>query len=47
MKLLSEEEYNTQAHAETRRALEELKAFCRSPESKPWQTVTRLRNPNR
>jgi len=47
VKLLSEEEYNTQAHAETRRALEELKAFCRSPESKPWQTVTRLRNPNR
>merc|ERR1719167_1127247 len=47
IKLLSEEEYNTQAHIETRRALEQLKSFCRSPESKPWQTVTRLRSPGR
>jgi len=47
VKLLSEEQYNTQAHEETRKALEQLKAFCRSPESKPWKTVTRLRSPGR
>jgi len=47
IKLLSEEEYNTQAHIETRRALEELKSFCRSPEGKPWQTVSRLSDPKR
>jgi len=47
VKLLSEDEYNTQAHEETKKALEQLKAFCRSPESRPWQTVTRLRSPGR
>jgi len=47
IKLLTEDEYNTQAHEETRKALEELKAYCRSPESKPWQTVSRLRSPRR
>lgn len=47
IKLLSEEDYNTQAHIETRRALEELKKFCRSPEGKPWQTVSRLTDPKR
>lgn len=47
IKLLSEEEFNTQAMVETRRALEELKSFCRSPDSKPWQTVSRLSDPRR
>jgi len=47
VKLLSEEEYNNQAHIETKKALEELKSFVRSPESKPWQTVSRLRDPKR
>merc|ERR1712241_674673 len=47
IKLLSEEDYNTQAHIETRKALEELKSFCRSPESKPWQTVSKLNDPRR
>jgi hypothetical protein len=47
VKLLSEDEYNTQAHEQTKKALEQLKAFCRSPESKPWQTVTKLRSPGR
>jgi len=47
VKLLSEDQYNTQAHAETKKALDQLKAFCRSPASKPWQTVTRLRCPGR
>merc|ERR1712227_195215 len=47
VKLLSEEEYNNQAHIETKKALEELKSFVRSPESKPWQTVSRLKDPKR
>jgi len=47
VKLLSEDEYNTQAHIETKKALEELKHFVRSPESKPWQTVSRLKDPKR
>jgi len=47
VKLLSEDQYNTQAHEETRKALEQLKSFCRSPASKPWQTVTKLRSPQR
>merc|ERR1719481_96958 len=40
VKLLSEEEYNTQAHEETRKALLQLKDYCRSPDSNPWSTVT-------
>jgi len=47
VKLLSEEEYNTQAHEETRKALQQLKDYCRSPDSNPWQTVTKLRSPGR
>ncbi|XP_023321070.1 nuclear envelope integral membrane protein 1 [Eurytemora carolleeae] len=47
VKLLTEEEYISQRNAETKRALEELRNYCRSPESKPWQTVTKLRTPGR
>jgi len=47
VKLLSELEYNTQAHEETRKALEQLKNYCRSAESKPWRTVLRLKSPER
>lgn len=46
-KLLSEEEFITQGVVETRKALEELKEYCRSPESKPWQTVRKLQSPVR
>merc|ERR1719228_1810972 len=47
VKLLSEDEYNTQAHEETRKALQQLKEYCRSPDSNPWKTVSRLRSPGR
>merc|ERR1711909_159767 len=47
VKLLSEDEYNTQAHDETRKALQQLKEYCRSPDSNPWETVSRLRSPGR
>jgi len=46
-KLLTEEEYHTQGMVETRKALESLQAYCRSPESKPWETVTKLKSPVR
>lgn len=46
-KLLSEEEYHTQGVLETKKALEELKNYCRSPESQPWKTVSRLQSPVR
>jgi len=46
-KLLTEEEFITQGAVETRRALQELTAYCRSPESRPWRTVSRLQSPVR
>jgi hypothetical protein len=47
VKLLSEEEYQSQRNEETRKALEELRNYCRSPDSKPWLTVTKLTSPSR
>jgi len=47
VKLLSEEEYIAQRNEETKKALEDLRAYCQSPESKPWKTVTRLSSPSR
>jgi len=47
VKLLTEDEYTTQSHVETRRALQQLKDYCRSPQCKPWQTVSQLRSPTR
>jgi len=32
---------------ETKKALEELQNYCRSPESKPWRTVSKLQSPHR
>lgn len=45
--LLTEEEYIKQGDVETRKALEELRQFCSSPDCKTWKVVTRLRNPVR
>jgi len=47
VKLLTEEEYNTQAMVETRKALEELRNYCVSPKCSPWKTVSRLASPKR
>jgi len=47
IKLLSEDEYNSQSLEETRRALDDLRRFCQSPESKPWRTVGVLKDPSR
>ncbi|MED6275552.1 hypothetical protein CHARACLAT_027684, partial [Characodon lateralis] len=46
-RLLTEEEYQKEAEEETRRALEELRKCCNSPEFSPWRAVSRLQSPKR
>uniref|UniRef100_A0A8C6U7R1 Nuclear envelope integral membrane protein 1 n=1 Tax=Neogobius melanostomus TaxID=47308 RepID=A0A8C6U7R1_9GOBI len=46
-RLLTEEEYQRQGEEETRKALEELKQYCKSPEFNTWKTVSRLQSPQR
>lgn len=47
VKLLTRKEYIDQGRAETRKALEELRGYCSSPECKAWKTVLKLKNPTR
>ncbi|KAM4610621.1 nuclear envelope integral membrane protein 1 [Polymixia lowei] len=46
-RLLTEEEYLKQGEEETRRALEDLRKYCSSPESNPWKVISRLQSPKR
>ncbi|KAM6981777.1 nuclear envelope integral membrane protein 1 isoform 1-T1 [Tautogolabrus adspersus] len=46
-RLLTEEEYQRQGEEETRRALDELRKYCNSPEFSPWKTVSRIQSPKR
>lgn len=46
-RLLTSEEFHAQSVLETTKALEELKTYCNSPESKPWRMMTRLKDPQR
>lgn len=46
-RLLTSEEFHAQSVFETTKALEELKAYCSSPASKPWRMMTRLKDPQR
>ncbi|XP_053311687.1 nuclear envelope integral membrane protein 1 isoform X2 [Spea bombifrons] len=46
-RLLTEEEYRKQGELETRKALEELRDFCNSPEFSPWKIVPRIQSPKR
>ncbi|XP_029911517.1 nuclear envelope integral membrane protein 1 [Myripristis murdjan] len=46
-RLLTEEEYQKQGEEETRRALEELRQYCTSPQFSPWKAVSRLQSPKR
>ncbi|KAG7472013.1 hypothetical protein MATL_G00104180 [Megalops atlanticus] len=46
-RLLTEEEYQRQGEVETQRALEELRAYCSSPDFSTWKTVSRLQSPKR
>ncbi|XP_067385784.1 nuclear envelope integral membrane protein 1 [Emydura macquarii macquarii] len=45
--LLTEEEYRLQGEVETRRALEELRGYCSSPEFSAWTVVSRIKSPKR
>ncbi|CAH1774196.1 unnamed protein product [Owenia fusiformis] len=47
IRLLSEAEYIRQGDKETRKALEELKEYCRSPQCDAWKTISRLGTPQR
>ncbi|XP_074082435.1 nuclear envelope integral membrane protein 1 isoform X2 [Macrotis lagotis] len=46
-RLLTEEEYRIQGEVETRKALEELRGYCSSPEFSAWKTVARIQSPKR
>lgn len=46
-RLLTEEEYQKEGEEETRRALDELRKHCNSPEFSPWKAVSRLQSPKR
>ncbi|XP_061470584.1 nuclear envelope integral membrane protein 1 isoform X2 [Rhineura floridana] len=46
-RLLTEDEYRTQGEVETRRALEELREYCRSPDFSAWKAVSRIQSPKR
>ncbi|NXM67897.1 NMP1A protein, partial [Serilophus lunatus] len=46
-KLLTEEEYRLQGEVETRKALEELRSFCQSPDFSAWTAVSRIQSPKR
>ncbi|XP_072263870.1 nuclear envelope integral membrane protein 1 isoform X2 [Pyxicephalus adspersus] len=46
-RLLTEEEYRNQGELETRKALEELREYCNSPDSQAWKIVSRIQSPKR
>ncbi|CAH2224417.1 nuclear envelope integral membrane 1 isoform X1 [Pelobates cultripes] len=46
-RLLSEEEYRKQGEVETRKALEDLRQFCSSPDFAAWKVVSRIQTPKR
>lgn len=46
-RLLTEEEYRIQGEVETRKALEELREYCNSPDCSAWKTVSRIQSPKR
>ncbi|KAE9418043.1 hypothetical protein Angca_003536, partial [Angiostrongylus cantonensis] len=46
-RLLTEEEYEKEGQEVTRRELERLREFCRSPEADVWKLTCRVRDPRR
>ncbi|KAB1270476.1 Nuclear envelope integral membrane protein 1 [Camelus dromedarius] len=46
-RLLTEEEYRIQGEVETRKALEELREYCNSPDCSAWKTISRIQSPKR
>ncbi|XP_052092295.1 nuclear envelope integral membrane protein 1-like isoform X2 [Mytilus californianus] len=47
VRLLTEEEYQKQGYEETKKALEDLRKFCQSPDCKPWKVISKLKSPDR
>ncbi|XP_035226920.1 nuclear envelope integral membrane protein 1-like isoform X2 [Stegodyphus dumicola] len=47
VKLLTELEYIEQGHIETKKALENLRQYCHSPDCNAWKVIAKLRNPVR
>ncbi|XP_075055510.1 nuclear envelope integral membrane protein 1 [Mixophyes fleayi] len=46
-RLLSEEEYRKQGEEETRKALEQLRDYCSSPDFQAWKVISRIQSPKR
>ncbi|KAM3936146.1 LOW QUALITY PROTEIN: nuclear envelope integral membrane protein 1 [Leptodactylus fuscus] len=46
-RLLTEEEYRKQGEEETRKALEELREYCSSPDCQAWKVISRIQTPKR
>lgn len=44
---MSNEEFYEQGVRETTKALDDLKRFCSSPESRPWKMMSKLKDPQR
>lgn len=47
IKLLTEEEYILQGSEETKKALAELREYCKSPDCNAWKTISRVKTPQR
>ncbi|KAG8452466.1 hypothetical protein GDO86_004306 [Hymenochirus boettgeri] len=46
-RLLSKEEYRMQGELETRKALDELRGYCNSPEFPKWKVISCIQSPKR
>lgn len=46
-KLLTEEEFIMQGSEETKKALEQLREYCKSPDCNAWKTISRVKTPQR
>lgn len=46
-RLLTEEEYRIQGERETKKALEDLREYCNSPDCSAWKTISRIKSPKR
>ena len=46
-RFLTEEEYILEGEVETKKALSELRQYCRSPDCNAWKVISRLNSPSR
>lgn len=47
IKVLTEEEYIREGNEQTKKELEKLRDFCRSPDCQAWKIISRLKSPQR